>query len=352
MEIDVIGWDIGGAHLKAVMLDAQGSPVQVLQYPCPLWTGLDQLRSAVNELLKIMPSPAAHHAITMTGELADCFQSRAEGVEQILNVMKSVLSADDLLVYAGSLGFLRADSITEAHYQAIASANWLASADYAVKHCGNGLFIDIGSTTTDILALVNGQVLAQGLTDYERLITRELIYTGVVRTAVMAIANRFFFKGHDVGVMAEYFATMADVYRLTEELDEAHDQYESADGAEKTRQASAKRLARMIGMEWQDEPFSSWSQLAQSIRAEQVRTLQLGCERQLSRACWTKVPPLIGAGVGRFLVKQLAVNMRMSYVDFSDLLPVLPETLGLSPADCAPALAVAFLSRSLKNTVN
>jgi (4-(4-[2-(gamma-L-glutamylamino)ethyl]phenoxymethyl)furan-2-yl)methanamine synthase len=347
MQIDVVGWDVGGAHLKAVVLDAQGRPVQVLQHPCPLWKGLDQLRSAVKELLKIIPPHLTCHAITMTGELADCFQSRAEGVEQILNAMKSVLPTVNLSVYAGSLGFLPIDSINEGHYQSIASANWLASADYAAKQCGNGLFIDIGSTTTDILVLVNGQVLAQGLTDYERLITRELIYTGVVRTAVMAIANRFFFKGHDVGVMAEYFATMADVYRLTEELDEAHDQYETADGAEKTRQASAKRLARMIGQEWQDEPLFSWSQLARSIRAEQIRTIQLGCERQLSRSCWTQPPPLIGAGVGRFLVQQLAVNMGMSYIDFNDLLPIVPETSGLSPADCAPALAVAYLSRSL-----
>jgi len=126
---------------------------------------------------------------------------------------------------------------------------------------GNGLFVDIGSTTTDILLLNDGKVLAQGYTDYQRLVSRELIYTGIVRTAVMAVAQTAQDQGQEIGIMAEYFATMADVYRVTGELNELHDQAETADGAEKTITASARRLSRMIGCDFFPEELPRWQLL-------------------------------------------------------------------------------------------
>ena len=39
----VIGWDIGGAHTKMARLDGRGRVLDVAQYPCALWLGLDRL---------------------------------------------------------------------------------------------------------------------------------------------------------------------------------------------------------------------------------------------------------------------------------------------------------------------
>src|SRR5690606_18055753 len=114
-----------------------------------------------------------------------------------------------------------------------------------------------------------------------RLISDELIYTGVVRTPVMAVVQNALFKGIKIGVMAEYFATMADVYRITGELDEAHDQSETADGGEKTFAASARRLSRMIGHEVDNESPDCWRHFALHVRNQQLHKIQLGCERQL-----------------------------------------------------------------------
>ena len=73
-----IGWDIGGAHLKAVLLDESGAVLQALQLPCTLWRGLNHLESAINDALRtnIHADSGACHAITMTGELVDLFQNR------------------------------------------------------------------------------------------------------------------------------------------------------------------------------------------------------------------------------------------------------------------------------------
>jgi probable H4MPT-linked C1 transfer pathway protein len=344
-QTNIMGWDIGGAHVKAAVINPAGEALAVYQQPCPLWKGLDQLQSAATRILHEASGWHYQHAITMTGELVDLFAHREEGVKQIIDTMTTLLPQGRCLVFAGLEGFLESDQVEARHYQAIASANWLASASFAAQKVGNGLFVDIGSTTTDILLLNDGKVLAQGYTDYQRLISQELIYTGIVRTALMAVAQTAQDQGREIGLMAEYFATMADVYRVTGELNELHDQCETADGAEKTITASARRLSRMIGSDFFPEELPRWQQFAENIRAQQLQKIQRGCECRIQNVAFLKTNPLIGAGVGRFLVKELAQLSGYSYLDFSDLFPESATQSGITTADCAPAVAVACLAR-------
>ena len=350
----ILGWDIGGAHLKAAVLDQTGMVLGVYQAPCPLWKGLEQLRIATLAILKQVGDDDYRHVLTMTGELVDLFDDRYTGVKQIILTILELLPQDACLFYAGSAGFLKAEQVDETNYLAIASANWLASASFVAQTLGSGLFVDIGSTTTDILLLQNGQVQAQGYPDYQRLISQELIYTGIVRTSVMALAQTAVDQGQVIGLMAEYFATMADVYRVTEELSEQHDQTETADGAEKSILASARRLSRMIGSDFEPEELPRWRVFADHIRAQQVQKLQLACEYRLKSDSDSKIDYFIGAGIGRFLVKELAENLGYRYLDFADLfegesnlLQQELETTGYSVAECAPAVAVAYLSGAL-----
>jgi probable H4MPT-linked C1 transfer pathway protein len=344
-QTNIIGWDIGGAHVKAAVINPEGMVIAVYQQPCPLWKGLDQLRSAVTRIMREASGSNCRHAITMTGELVDLFEHREDGVKQIIDTMTALLPQRRCLLFAGKEGFLESAQVEAGHYQAIASANWLASASFAAQKVGSGLFVDIGSTTTDILLLNDGKVLAQGYTDYQRLLSRELIYTGIVRTAVMAVAQTARDQGREIGLMAEYFATMADVYRVTGELNEHHDQCETADGAEKTITASARRLSRMIGSDFVPEELPRWHQFAENIRAQQLQKIQRACEYRIQNETTLKNKPMVGAGVGRFLVKQLAQLSGYPYLDFSDLFPESAKQTGLTAADCAPAVAVAFLSR-------
>ena len=227
----------------------------------------------------------------------------------------------------------------------MASANWLASASFAAQKIGTGLFVDIGSTTTDILLLQAGQVLAQGYSDYQRLVSQELIYTGIVRSAVMAVAHTAIDQGQQIGVMAEYFATMADVYRVTGELNEHHDQTDTADGAEKSILASARRLSRMIGSDFTIAELPRWQAFAGNIRAQQLQKIKQACEYRFEKSgvAIDLTLPWVGAGIGRFLVKDMAKQMGVPYCDFSDLCPQSHLPLALTPADCAPAVAVAYL---------
>ncbi len=343
MHTKIIGWDIGGAHVKAALLDENGQILQVLQQPCPLWKGIDHLHQAMAAILQAIPAGQYLNAVTMTGELVDCFASREQGVQAIIQAVHQQLNAHDLTIYAGRRGFLSLADITANEYMNIASANWLASGDLAAKQQAFGLFVDVGSTTTDILLLEDHQVQAQGYSDYQRLVSGELLYTGIVRTAVMAIAQRAIFNGQEMGLMAEYFATMADVYRLTGDLQEAHDQADTADGGEKTAKASAIRLSRMTGYEFAESDWSLWLDFAQQLKQQQKQLITKACLQQIQRSQQAEQLVLVGAGVGRFLVKQIAAEQGLQYQDFAEIFQ--QTTHGeIDANDCAPAVAVAYLA--------
>jgi probable H4MPT-linked C1 transfer pathway protein len=342
MQKSIIGWDIGGAHLKAALADRAGNLTALQLEPCALWKGLDRLEQAARRILQSMPEQGHVHAITMTGEMADLFASRDDGVEKILETMQALLPGQQILVYAGKLGFMAAGAIKPEHYPEVASANWLASASWVAQKLGEGLFVDIGSTTTDILLLQNGLVCPQGYSDYDRLCSGTLVYSGIIRTPVMAIAQSVNDQGRDVGLMAEYFATMADVYRVTGELDERHDQCETADSCSKAVFDSARRLARMIGCDYSDHELKRWQDFARDIKHRQLALIRTACQRQFQRGRLGHAT-LIGAGVGRFLVRQLADSLECAYIDFSDLFQDIQNGSAFSPADCAPAAAIACL---------
>jgi probable H4MPT-linked C1 transfer pathway protein len=341
-EGSVIGWDFGGAHLKAARIGDSGTAEAVLQLACPLWQGLPQLHAALEEAGRVL-GDAPIHAVTMTGEMVDLFADRRQGVRRLIATLRERLPTSTLRVYAGPSGFLDADRAADSERQ-IASANWFASAMLAAAQAGTALLIDVGSTTVDLVPVVGGRVLARGRDDADRLATGELLYTGVVRTPVMALAAAAPFAGEWVPLMAEHFATTSDIYRLTGDLPEGADLHPTADGGEKTESASARRLARMVGRDLNSAPHSAWKRLASWLARAQSRRIEDACDRIFSRGELPEGAPIVGAGVGRFLLPSLAARSGRPYREFSDLLPV-PATLAGRVSDCAPAVAVAWLAR-------
>jgi (4-(4-[2-(gamma-L-glutamylamino)ethyl]phenoxymethyl)furan-2-yl)methanamine synthase len=334
-----VGLDIGGAHLKLAQVRKR-RVVDVRQLPCALWQGLDKLTAALHLGFAGHPRPE-RIAVTMTGELADLFADRAAGVRAILDCLAAVAPDDRIAVYTLDGGFVPPEE-ARAKPARIASANWHATARIAAARCGDGLLLDIGSTTTDLVPFRSGRVAARGLDDAARMTYDELVYTGVVRTPVMALARHVSFAGERVGVMAEQFATMADVYRLTGQLPPNADRHQSADRRGKSVEESRARLARMIGFDAAQAPDSAWAALATQLAALQLAALETACHRVLSTLPAVPDAPIVGAGVGRFLGEELARRVRRPYRSLAALIPADPALAELA-ADCGPAAAVALL---------
>lgn len=300
----VIGWDIGGAHVKAARLEG-GRIVDAAQWPCALWQGLDRLDAALASARSRWPDlDAPAQAVTMTGEMVDLFEHREQGVARIAAHLASALPSPRF--FAGDAAWPDAKEAA-ARWQHIASANWLATARHATQALPGveGVLLDIGSTTTDLIAFRRGHVVTESRSDAHRLATGELVYHGVVRTPLCALARRIAWKGVPHNVMNEFFATTADVYRLTGELDPAHDQHPSADNAPKDERHSRARLARMIGLDERDGSAAQWAAFARAWRDAQLAELREQLERVIARHDLGRGATLVAAGCGAFLADAL-----------------------------------------------
>ncbi|MFM2120235.1 MAG: hypothetical protein RL722_1703 [Pseudomonadota bacterium] len=371
-----MGWDVGGAHLKAALLGPQGELLDVAQWPCPLWQGQDRLSAAIAQARARWPgvieAPATRHGLTMTAEMVDLFPDRAAGVSALAAQLALELTGEAgpplarLAWYAGpgaGASWLASDQVA-AHWRAIASANYLASASLAAAELGEGVLADVGSTTSDFISFRGGRVLQLGAdgsesaaaaamastagADASRLATGELVYQGVVRTPLIALAQRVPFGSQTVSVMNELFATTADVYRLTGELPPAHDQQPAADGGAKTILATQQRLARMIGRDAADGREADWLALARFWRSRQIAELAQGLQSVLIAARLGPGVPLVAAGCGAFLVAELARDLDHPCLDFATEVLGLPAGHALAgwAQVCAPAVAVALLLQS------
>jgi uncharacterized hydantoinase/oxoprolinase family protein len=100
----------------------------------------------------------------------------------------------------------------------------------------------------------------------------------------------------------------------------------------------------MLGLDLEEATLEDWQRLARYFSAQQMQTLLAAIDHVLSRARLDAEAPLVGAGVGRFLVKRLARHCGRPYIDLLSLFKSRRFAIG-DPADCAPAVAVAWLAR-------
>jgi (4-(4-[2-(gamma-L-glutamylamino)ethyl]phenoxymethyl)furan-2-yl)methanamine synthase len=359
-ERDVIGWDVGGAHVKACLLQ-RGEVLDVALWACPLWQGMEQLAPVLQAARERWPGlGAAQHAITMTGEMVDLFAHREDGVRRIADELAQSLALASrearaqVHFFAGDGGWCGSADVAT-HWDAIASANWLATARHAALHfsAGNGVLVDIGSTTTDLIAFRAGRVLTTSRSDAQRLASGELVYHGVVRTPLCALARRIAWRGTPHNVMNEFFATTADVYRLTGELNPAHDLYPSADQAPKDQPATRQRLARMIGLDQREAADDEWLAFAHAWRDEQVTELASQLLRVIEAHALGAEAVIVGAGCGDFLVGEVVARATQTthrLVSYGRDVAHVAAHAGAGHAAvqawaqvCAPCVAVATL---------
>ena len=102
----MIGIDVGGANLKIV----DGKNVRI--HYCPLWR-----ESNLAEILRQYQGEEA--AVVMSGELADGFFNKTEGIRYIVDAVRKTFP--DALFY-GTDGQFHTEACPE-----LAAANWLAS---------------------------------------------------------------------------------------------------------------------------------------------------------------------------------------------------------------------------------
>lgn len=331
--VPTLGLDIGGANLKA----AHGDGTAVVQ-PFALWRHPQLLTERLEELFQRLP-PARQLAVTLTGELCDCYASRKEGVQAILAAITRASRGGTVHVWQTHGGFASPERAAT-DWLATASANWSATACFAARFVprGPGLLLDVGSTTTDFVALADGTWRTSGnRTDATRLRSGELWYAGVGRTPIQAVLTPERLRRHGLPgpLIPEFFATTGDAYLLTGDVEENPDDHHTADGRPRTRAWASNRLLRLLGLDQECASLQLAAALAHAVKAEQLAELK----SRLLAANATPCHAFVLAGRGEFLAWQALNELFQSPTIIS-----LGQRLGLEVSHAAAAYAVAVLA--------
>jgi probable H4MPT-linked C1 transfer pathway protein len=329
-----IGLDIGGANLKASD-GRQRSTTQAFE----LWKAPDALAERLSQILAAWPDAGV--AVTMTGELADCFETKQQGVDSILAAVEQAADGRPVQVWQTGGEFVSIEEARE-FWRLTAAANWHALATWAgrvVPH-GEALLIDVGSTTTDIIPLSCGLPATQGRTDLERLLAGELVYAGVRRTPVAALASEAPLRNRMCPLAAELFATTLDVFLLTGDAAEDPLDCGTADGRPATKANAHNRLAHMLCCDRSEispaESLAAARFLAQAI-VERIASAARRAFAASPEQCGTVLISGAGEAVAR------AVIARMSEFAAAEIIS-LNAALGPEHSKSACAYALARLA--------
>lgn len=327
---NVIGIDIGGANLKYARVDGRAWST-----PFPMWKRPDDVAATLvcDLQQRFADRPIDGLAITITGELADCFANRAEGITHL--VRQAVLAAQQLQVpeprFYGVDGGLHDHDFASSHPDLIAAANWHALASF-VGHsiAPDALLIDVGSTTTDIVPIADGCVATKSKTDHDRLLEGSLVYIGCQRTPVCALVDRLNFADHSIPVMNEVFATMDDAQLLLRQAGEDPTDRGTADGQPRTVAAAKSRMARMLGLDRRQVSEEEFESMAVQVMDAARLPIQNAIHRLHAGT------PFVVSGHGHGLLDGVIAAANVEVIDLADRLN--PEA-----ARCAPSYAVAQL---------
>lgn len=331
----VVGWDIGGVNTKAarVQSSSEGPGIRCLSLPYEMQLepgALIHVLTSVARRLGVESSD--RHAVTMTAELSQAFRTKREGVDSILAALEKAFSSSSLHVYTVDGRFVSPPAArSQAH--AVAASNWAATANWVARSIPTCILMDIGSTSTDLIPIVNRKVVAQGRTDPERLLSGELVYSGAVRTPVEAILQQVPLWGGKARVSAEGFALIGDAHLWLGRLNSEHYTCRTPDGRPATREYAGERLARVVcgDREMLDRP--AIDSIAQAAASAQVKIIAEALERIRER--WPAITAAAVAGLGDFIAAAAAEAAGLSVLPLTDLIGDAAQT--------APAAAVAWL---------
>jgi probable H4MPT-linked C1 transfer pathway protein len=341
--VRVLGLDIGGANTKYALLEFENNKSKLLlsisEY-FPVWKKHHDLHlflQNIKDKLELNYGVIDSVAFVTTAELADCFQTKEEGIAYICSAVSKIFNDPVILDVNGD--FLGANK-TKKKWLDVAATNWVASAALLGLKIPNAIVIDIGSTTTDFIPVFNHKVVANGKNDYDRLVWNELIYTGLLRTNVATITHQVKINSNEIPLASEYFATTGDVYFLLNDISEEDFSGETADGKPVTLENSMARLARIVCADIKQLTKVGILNIAKQIKSKQIDMLVKALKKVLHNYSnnYNQIPKMVLIGLG---AKSIGLEI-MQQLEIENPI-IADDILDQESLNCYSAYAVAQL---------
>jgi probable H4MPT-linked C1 transfer pathway protein len=301
----VIGWDIGGVNTKAVLLRQENDCIEELRTMVeyfPVWKDPTKLVNVLSLMKKKLVNNIEVDGVglTMTAELSDAYSTKREGVGHVLECVEEAFAGSPIFV-TDINAKLKPIEAAKAEPISVAAANWAATGWLATQLLKTCVVVDVGSTSTSIIPVIDKRIYASGKNDLEKLMNGELIYTGSLRTNVAAIVGSIPLKGSVARVASELFSQSGDVHLILNNISEEEYTTETADGHGKTRGEAVARLARVVCADAEMLSEEEIMQIAQYVYERQVEQIADGLRQVYSRIkllANSKVPVVV-TGIGK-----------------------------------------------------
>ncbi len=311
----VLTFDIGGANTKRLTLDSDTGEIKSEIHYFPFW----QKKEEFPAFLQGLRGDSDRVGITMTAELSDAFASKEEGVRYIMEVCEEVFEGPLYLSLGGAL--IKAGDIKNS--LDLAAANWIASIHYLEKEFSEGLLVDCGSTTTDVIPF--GRSGKYGRTDLERLKSGQLVYTGILRTPVNAVVDAVPLDGEMVSISSEYFAITADIHNVLGVIDTDSYSCETPDGKGKGRTESMRRISRLLCADFEEIGEKAIVDICEYVHEKQVGRIAAALKRQGQKNAYI-------CGAGKILAEKACTRAGFEVTDLSAVTPAHDNLPGLGLA--------------------
>ncbi len=342
--VDVLGYDIGGANTKAALVKVKNGKLiksEVAVEYFPIWKEPQRLVKVLLSLKgRLEPNNVDVMCVTMTAELSDAYQTKREGVNHILGCVKEAFPDTHIFVLNTEAELYSIDVAIQKPFE-VASANWAATGWLVAQHLKNCVVVDVGSTSTSIIPVVQGKVAARGKTDLDKLINGELVYTGSLRTNVAAIVQSIPIKQGIAGVASELFALSGDVHLVLGNITEKDYTSETADSRGKTVAEGLARVARVVCADTEMLSRQEILNMAQFIYCKQIQQITGGLTKVYSctKSLVTGRVPVVVTGLGKYFLAQQAAEI-VKVDEIVDLGMLLPSKAILA----TPAFGVAVMA--------
>jgi probable H4MPT-linked C1 transfer pathway protein len=330
----VIGLDIGGANTKAAVVDGD-ERVKIVSEPFEVWRDPDAMAEVIAAVVARLGVDDAPVALTTTAELVDVFASKRDGVLHVLDAAQRALPGRRLRVITTAGELIGLDGARAAPLRC-AAANWMATALLVARSLPDAILLDCGSTTTDLIPIAGGSVVATGRTDLERLLAGELLYTGVLRTNVAAVVPEVPIGGRACPVSSELFAITADAHLLRGNLTPGQCTCTFPDGRGASPGEVRSRLARVVCADPEQLGDGDLEGIAAAVEEAQIAAIADALGRVAARL--SPGAPVLAVGLGRFLARAAAARCGI-------LVRESISPLNGTGGDVAAAVALSVLGR-------
>ena len=273
----------------------------------------------------------------MTAELVDAYDTKKDGVLDIVKKCEETFTCP--IAYVGVDGMISKSEIEKDPLKA-AAANWIATAQIATLISDNCIFIDTGSTTTDIIPIKEGHECAIGKSDFDRSATGELVYTGTLRTNLASFLDKVEINGKEYRVASELFAQTADVYMVLDLITEDDYICDTFDGEGKSKIDCARRIARVVCADLEMLSMDDIVEMSEVIHQKQIAQIADGLKQVVETQ---GLDLIITTGLGKDILDRPA----------AELLGLKVKSMGdiLSDDECtvAPAVGTAVMMEKFLN---